>query len=209
MTKEFTNLINKDKNDLNAGELMTVLGLSRIKKNENSIWTNIALIASPIVIIFGIVNMITPIFVNTFDVIINYLATIPAFLNIGIKIRETILKEKFMKEFDLSRKELKAIFKSDQMKVFEELIKDIEAGKLESLLIEKPDTTFSDFEFKEELPDVDLKPAKERVEEHKNDVAKKSNRRLIKKIIKNMKFENNSKNSNNQQNDENNHNLNL
>lgn len=165
MTKEFKELLNKDKNELNADELMTVLRLSRIKKNENSIWTNVALIASPIVIIFGIVNLITPIFVNTFDVIINYIATIPAFLNIAIKIRETILKEKFMKEFDLSRKELKEIYKSEQMKVFEELIKDIEAGKLDSKFVDKPDTTFNDFEFNEQETVVDLKEAKERGEE--------------------------------------------
>lgn len=195
MTKEFNNLINKDKNELSPDELMTVLRLCKIKKNENTIWTDIVLLASPIVIILGIINMFTPIFVNTFDVIINYLATIPAFLNIAIKIRELIQKEKFMKEFGISRKEMKEILKSEQMKVFEELIKDIEAGKINSKFVDKSDTTFKDFEFKEQEMAVDLNDAKARVEEKNN---LKKNKKLIKKIIKKMEFkDNNSKQKNN------------
>ncbi len=201
MTREFKELLNKDKNELNADELMTVLRLSKIKKNENTILTDIVLLFSPVVIILGIINMITPIFVNTFDAIINYVATIPAFLNIALKVRETIIKHKFMKEFDLSRKELKEIYKSEQMRVFEELIKDIEAGKLDAKLIEKPDSTFNEFEFNEQEMVVDLKDAKERVEKN-NDLRK--NRKLIKKIIKKMEFNDSKK-----QNDEKSHNINL
>ena len=180
MTKGFEDLLNKEKNQLTPDELMIVLRLCQIKKNENSIWTDIVLLASPLVIILGFINLFVPIFVNTFDIILNYLATIPAFLNIAIKIREIAKKKSFMKEFGISKKEMKEILKSDQIKVFEELIQDIKNGNFNLNVTKNTDRTFEEFEFKEPELSIDLTDAKSRVkEEHRKP--------LIKRIIKKTK----------------------
>ena len=197
MTKEFQELMNKDKTELSEDELMTVMRLHRIKKSENTLWTDLALITSPLIIILCIINLFTPIFATTFGIILNYLATIPAFLNIAIKIREIVKKKIFMKEFDISRKEMKNILKSDQMKVFEELIKDINRNVFYTKIIVKRDNTFEDFEFKEPMVGLDLTPAKSRV------AAKKQNK-LIKRIVKNNKGKNIEENNNEENNNENN-----
>lgn len=190
MKNEIKELMKKDKSSLTADEIMLVFNLCKIKKNENTVWTDIVLLLSPITIILGIVNLFTPIFTNAFSLVLNYIAAIPACLNIAIKIREYSIKKKFMKEYDISRKEMKEILKSDQMKVFEEVIKEITNNTVELGIYSQKDDTFADFDFKEDEVRIDMVKAKNEVYSQE---PKKRN--LLRRIVKKKKSANASKGS--------------
>lgn len=182
MKNEIKELMSKDKTNLTASEMMLALKLCQIKKNENTRWENVALLASPVVVILCIVNLFTPVFVDTFSMVLNYICTIPACLNIAIKIREYTIKRKFMKEFEISRNEMKEILNSDQMKLFAEIIKEFNDDTVEIIKFKQKDDTFPDFAFTEEEVGINLEHAQNKIY-----TQEPKKRNLIRKIVKKKK----------------------
>ena len=128
MKKEFEDLFNYNygKTDYTPDEMIAAKRLLDIRNQQNSIPTDIVLWLSPLLIIACIVNLFYPIFMTQTIAVLAYLAAIPAVINVAVKIREQVIKSKFMKEYEVSNSDIKDMLQDEQTILkLEELVEAI------------------------------------------------------------------------------------